>query len=68
MQVYEHGARILDGSFMTQDLTFGTPTADPGSGSESSLVVSVSIADPYVVLRMTDGSLRLLVGGMIVSS
>ncbi|KAG2711136.1 hypothetical protein I3843_04G057500 [Carya illinoinensis] len=60
VQVFERGARILDGSFMTQDLTVGVPNSE--SGSESSTVLSVSIADPYVLLRMTDGSIRLLVG------
>ncbi|GLT75789.1 hypothetical protein SLA2020_474860 [Shorea laevis] len=62
VQVFELGARILDGSFMTQDLNFGVPNSESGSGSESSTVLSVSIADPYVLLRMTDGSIRLLVG------
>jgi hypothetical protein len=65
VQVFEHGARILDGSFMTQDLNFGVPNSESGSGSESSTVLSVSIADPYVLLRLTDGSIRLLVGGML---
>ncbi|XP_041007428.1 cleavage and polyadenylation specificity factor subunit 1 isoform X2 [Juglans microcarpa x Juglans regia] len=60
VQVFERGARILDGSFMTQDLNVGVPNSE--SGSESSTVLSVSIADPYVLLRMTDGSIRLLVG------
>ncbi|XP_038685535.1 cleavage and polyadenylation specificity factor subunit 1 isoform X2 [Tripterygium wilfordii] len=62
VQVYERGARVLDGSFMTQDLNFATPNVEPGSGSESSTVLSVSIADPYVLLRMSDGSIRLLAG------
>lgn len=63
MQVYERGARILDGSFMTQDLSL--VAANSESGSESSTVLSVSIADAYVVLRMSDGSIRLLIGGML---
>ncbi|KAJ9679116.1 hypothetical protein PVL29_021139 [Vitis rotundifolia] len=50
--VYARGARILDGAFMTQDLPI----------SESSTVLSVSIADPYVLLRMSDGNIQLLVG------
>ncbi|CAN8244624.1 unnamed protein product [Cochlearia groenlandica] len=62
IQVFEHGARILDGSFMNQELSFGAPNSDSNSGSESSTVSSVSIADPYVLLRMTDDSIRLLVG------
>lgn len=66
VQVFERGARVLDGSFMTQELNFGAPNSESGSGSgsgsESSTVLSVSIADPYVLLCMTDGSIRLLVG------
>jgi cleavage and polyadenylation specificity factor subunit 1 len=58
VQVYARGARILDGAFMTQDLGFKAPNSE----SESSTVSSVSIADPYVLLRMTDGSIQLLVG------
>lgn len=62
--MFERGARILDGSFMTQDLSFGASSSESGPGSESSTVLHVSIADPYVLIRMTDGSVRLLVGGM----
>jgi hypothetical protein len=65
VQVFERGARILDGSFMTQELNFGAPNSESGSGSESSTVLSVSIADPYVLLSMSDGSIRLLIGGML---
>lgn len=63
VQVYERGARILDGSFMTHNLNLGPTISEPGS--EGCVVASVSIADPYVVLRMTDGSIRLLVGGTV---
>ncbi|XP_071686240.1 cleavage and polyadenylation specificity factor subunit 1 isoform X2 [Rutidosis leptorrhynchoides] len=57
IQVYARGARILDGAFMTQDITF------PATNSEAPMTVSsVSIADPYVLLMMTDGSIQLLVG------
>ncbi|XP_024046271.1 cleavage and polyadenylation specificity factor subunit 1 isoform X3 [Citrus clementina] len=62
IQVFERGARILDGSYMTQDLSFGPSNSESGSGSENSTVLSVSIADPYVLLGMSDGSIRLLVG------
>lgn len=62
VQVYGRGARILDGAFMTQDLSFGASNSDSTTGSDSSTVASVSIADPYVLLRMTDGSIQLLVG------
>ena len=58
VQVYARGARILDGAFMTQDLPI----------SESSTVLSVSIADPYVLLRMSDGNIQLLVGGTMCSN
>ncbi|WRX18337.1 Cleavage/polyadenylation specificity factor [Theobroma cacao] len=60
--VYERGARILDGSFMTQELSIPSPNSESSPGSENSTVISVSIADPYVLLRMTDGSILLLVG------
>lgn len=50
---------------MTQDLSFGASNSDSTTGSDSSTVASVSIADPYVLLRMTDGSIQLLVGGMM---
>ncbi|XAR71785.1 hypothetical protein NMG60_11018197 [Bertholletia excelsa] len=62
IQVFARGARILDGAFMTQDLSFRAPNSDSGSSSESLTVSSVSIADPYVLVRMTDGSAQLLVG------
>lgn len=56
--MYARGARILDGAFMTQDLSF------PAINSEAAMnVSSVSIADPYVLLMMTDGSIQLLAGG-----
>ncbi|KAL8161796.1 hypothetical protein V2J09_013285 [Rumex salicifolius] len=62
VQLYAHGARILDGSFMTQELSFGPSGSDAGSASESLAVCSVSIADPYVLLRMNDGTVQLLNG------
>lgn len=64
MQIYERGARILEGYYMTQDLSFGASNSESGSGSESATVLSVSIVDPYVLLRMSDGGIRLLVGGI----
>lgn len=63
VQVFERGARILDGSFMTQDLSFGGSSSET-SRSESSTVMHVSIVDPYVLVRMADGSIQILVGGM----
>ncbi|KAK4766592.1 hypothetical protein SAY87_008234 [Trapa incisa] len=62
VQVSERAVRVLDGSFMTQDLSLVTPNAEPASSSDSPLVLSASIADPYALLRMTDGSVRLIVG------
>ncbi|XVF50705.1 hypothetical protein PTKIN_Ptkin04bG0123800 [Pterospermum kingtungense] len=62
IQVFERGARILDGSFMTQELCIPSPNSETSSSSESSTVMSVSIADPYVLLRLTEGSILLLVG------
>ncbi|KAK1394328.1 Cleavage and polyadenylation specificity factor subunit 1 [Heracleum sosnowskyi] len=62
IQIYARGARILDGAFMTQELTFKTSNSESGSGSEIPTVSSVSIADPYVLLRMSDGSIQLIVG------
>ncbi|KAL2578018.1 hypothetical protein AAZV13_16G173000 [Glycine max] len=62
IQVYERGARILDGSFMTQDVSFGASNLESGSASDSAIALSVSIADPFVLLRMSDGSIRLLIG------
>ncbi|OWM75669.1 hypothetical protein CDL15_Pgr021834 [Punica granatum] len=62
VQVLERGVQVLDGSFMTQDLSLVAPSAEPASASDSPLVLFASIADPYVLLRMTDGSIRLLVG------
>lgn len=64
IQVFARGARILDGAFMTQDLSFKSSNSDASAASEGTIVSSVSIADPYVLLRMTDGSIQLLVGGM----
>ncbi|KAL6127024.1 hypothetical protein ACLB2K_075069 [Fragaria x ananassa] len=62
VQIYERGARILEGYYMTQDLSFGVSNSESGSSSESATVLSVSIVDPYVLLRMSDGGIRLLVG------
>ncbi|KAL0359011.1 UNVERIFIED_CONTAM: Cleavage and polyadenylation specificity factor subunit [Sesamum angustifolium] len=62
IQIYARGARILDGAFMTQELTFKSSNSEAGAGSDGTIVSSVSIADPYVLLRMVDGSIQLLVG------
>uniref|UniRef100_A0A0D9ZHW2 Cleavage and polyadenylation specificity factor 160 kDa subunit n=1 Tax=Oryza glumipatula TaxID=40148 RepID=A0A0D9ZHW2_9ORYZ len=60
-RVYGKGARVLDGSFMTQELNF-TTHASESSSSEALGVACASIADPYVLLKMVDGSVQLLIG------
>lgn len=67
IQIYARGARILDGSYMTQELNFGPNSTESGSGTDSVTVSAVSIADPFVLLKMSDGSIQLLVGGMMVT-
>lgn len=62
IQIYARGARILDGSYMTQELNFGPNSTESGSGTDSVTVSAVSIADPFVLLKMSDGSIQLLVG------
>ncbi|XP_057774463.1 cleavage and polyadenylation specificity factor subunit 1 isoform X2 [Salvia miltiorrhiza] len=62
IQIFARGARILDGAFMTQDLSLKSSNTEMSAASEGATVSSVSIADPYVLLRMTDGSIQLLVG------
>ncbi|KAG6410854.1 hypothetical protein SASPL_128925 [Salvia splendens] len=52
----------LDGAFMTQDLSLKSSTTEMTAASDGATVSSVSIADPYVLLRMTDGRIQLLVG------
>ncbi|KAG6425723.1 hypothetical protein SASPL_116169 [Salvia splendens] len=64
IQVFSRGARILDGAFMTQDLNLKSSNTETNAASDGATVSSVSIADPYVLLRMIDGSIQLLVGGM----
>ncbi|KAK3142943.1 hypothetical protein QOZ80_4BG0354660 [Eleusine coracana subsp. coracana] len=61
IQIYAKGARVLDGSFMTQELNFITHTSETSLSSEP-LAAYASIADPYVLLKMIDGTIRLLVG------
>ncbi|KAG9445352.1 hypothetical protein H6P81_016692 [Aristolochia fimbriata] len=61
VQVFARGARILDGSYMTQDVNLAVSNSETNSSSDST-VSSAYIADPYVLLKMTDGSIQLLVG------
>ena len=63
VQVYARGVRILDGAYMTQELCIEVPNADTSSSSDNAMVSAVSIVDPYVLLMMSDGSIRLIVGG-----
>ncbi|XP_057859514.1 cleavage and polyadenylation specificity factor subunit 1 isoform X2 [Cryptomeria japonica] len=62
VQVYARGVRILDGAYMTQELCIEVPNAETSSTSDSAAVSTVSIADPYVLLKMSDGSIQLIVG------
>ncbi|PKA60062.1 Cleavage and polyadenylation specificity factor subunit 1 [Apostasia shenzhenica] len=62
VQIFSRGARILDGSYMTQELAFGVNDSDHYSSTDSFTVSSASIADPYVLIKMVDGSIQLLVG------
>ncbi|KAG2565125.1 hypothetical protein PVAP13_7NG025878 [Panicum virgatum] len=62
IQVYAKGARVLDGSFMTQELNFTMHGSESSLTSEPLAAASASIADPYVLLKMVDGTVRLLVG------
>lgn len=64
IQIFARGARILDGAFMTQDLSLKSSNTETSVASDGATVSSVSIADPYVLLKMNDGSIQLLVGGM----
>lgn len=56
---------MLDGSFMTQELNFTMHTSESSLSSEPLAAASASIADPYVLLKMVDGTIRLLIGGML---
>ena len=56
IQIFGHGLRVLDGSYMTQELNFAL--------SSDATVVSAYIADPYVLLTMSDASIQLLIGGI----
>lgn len=62
VQVYAQGVRILDGGNVKQNQCIEVPNPDASSGSGNAVVSTVSIVDPYVLLKMTDGSIRLVVG------
>uniref|UniRef100_A0A1D1XMC9 Cleavage and polyadenylation specificity factor 160 kDa subunit n=1 Tax=Anthurium amnicola TaxID=1678845 RepID=A0A1D1XMC9_9ARAE len=61
VQVFARGVRVLDGSYMTQELNLGGHNSESTLSSETTCI-SASIADPYVLLRMSDGSVQLLLG------
>ena len=63
VQVNAWGVRILDGGYMTQELCIEVPNSNTSSSSDNAVVLAMSIRDPYVLLLMTDGSIRLIVGG-----
>lgn len=65
MQVFSRGVRLLDGAYMTQELRIEAPSSkvDGISKSDSVFVAYASIVDPYVLLKMTDGTLQLVTGG-----
>ncbi|KAH7436763.1 hypothetical protein KP509_05G035200 [Ceratopteris richardii] len=68
VQVFSRGVRLLDGAYMTQELRIegAPPQADDGSSAlESISVAYASIVDPYVLLKMTDGSLQLVTGDSV---
>lgn len=68
VQVYQTGVRLLDGAKMTQELLFTSLKLEGVPDLPSNLAVEATIADPFVLLKMADGSLQLIIGGMIVIS
>lgn len=64
VQVFSRGVRLLDGAYMTQELRIEAPSSkvDGISKSDSVFVAYASIVDPYVLLKMTDGTLQLVTG------
>ena len=48
---------------MTKELCIEVPNANTSSSSDNVVVLAMSIRDPYVLLMMTDGSIRHIVGG-----
>ncbi|KAG6554300.1 hypothetical protein Mapa_004216 [Marchantia paleacea] len=60
IQVYADGVRLLDGVVKTLELPVITQVSE--LGSDEVKVVSASIADPYVLLKMSNGGAQLVVG------
>lgn len=64
IQVFRSGMRLLDGAKMTQELLIESPHLENGAAEvASNLVIEATIADPFVLLKTTDGSLQLVVRG-----
>jgi cleavage and polyadenylation specificity factor subunit 1 len=67
VQVFQNGLRLLDGAKMTQELLLESPQSEnAGAEVASNVVVEAAIADPFVLLKMSDSSLQLVVGGKFV--
>ena len=65
VQVYRSGIRILQGLKCTQELTTEDSVEDGGlgMGNVPGLIITlVDILDPYVLLALSDGTLRLITG------
>lgn len=60
VQVYAEGVRVLDGSRSTQELPLTEDIELGGLGVKGASIQSVSFADPWVLLRCSDGGVRLL--------
>jgi len=69
VQVFDRGLRLLDGAIQMQELLIERPEAETNGSvpSTGNLVVGAAIADPFVVLKMADGALQLVVGGIFSS-
>lgn len=67
VQVFQNGLRLLDGAKMTQELLLvSSQPENAGAEVSSNPVVEATIADPFVLLMMSDGNLQLAVGGKYV--
>lgn len=65
VQVFQNGLRLLDGAKMTQELLINVSPEPENGGAEvaNNPIVEAVIADPFVLLKLKDGSLQLAVGG-----
>jgi cleavage and polyadenylation specificity factor subunit 1 len=70
VQVFDRGLRLLDGAIQMQELLIERPEAETNGSvpSTGNLVVGAAIADPFVVLKMADGALQLVVGDPATST